>query len=257
MYFKRVSLFCFGIICILRLNGQQPDLHFIECEGSEQFKEKVKSVFDLDSLIISQGFISNSLFENPNTKQDQPLSALRMRLKDNSLTMTDWLPIQLVDMGVPPEPAVLMVDPDDSILMNRVLFDTSLRASLGWSNVIRIKNDRLRKDSGHLEYVDLKDFILPLPCHRDEIYIRYFSNEDINLSWSGYEANGLSFAQTRLIIRDEILHQRAYHEKECYDPIHMTLEFMHRNTDIAEVTKYLRSLTNLKVKLKVLFPVED
>ena len=37
----------------------------------------------------------------------------------------------------------------------------------------------------------------------------------------------------------------------------MTIEFMHRNTDIAEVTKYLRSLTNLKVKLKVLFPVED
>lgn len=257
MYFKRVSLFCFGIICILRLDAQQSDLHFIECEGLEQFKEKVKSLLDVDSLTISQGFISNSLFENPNTKQDQPLSALRVRLKDDSSNMTDWLPILLVDMGVPPEPVVLMMDPNDSILMKRVLYDTSLRASLGLTNVTRIKNDRFWKDSGCLEYVDLKDFILPLPCHRDEIYIRYFSNEDINLSWSGYEANGLSFAQTRLIIRDEILHQRAYHEKECYDPIHMTLEFMHRNTDIAEVTKYLRSLTNLKVKLKVLFPVED
>ena len=35
-----ISSFCFGIICILRLNAQQPDLHFIECEGLEQFKEK-------------------------------------------------------------------------------------------------------------------------------------------------------------------------------------------------------------------------
>lgn len=257
MYFKQVSLFCFGIICTLKLNAQQPDLHFIECEGSEQFKEKIKSLFDLDSLTINQGFISNSLFENPNTQQDQPLSALRVRLKDHSSNLINWLPILLVDMGIPPEPLVLMVDPNDSILMDRVLFDTSLRGSLGWSNVTHIKNDRLWKDSNITECIDIEEFLLPLPCHRDEIYLRYFSNEDINLSWSGYEANGLSFAQTRLIIRDEILHQRAYHDKECYDPIHMTLEFMHRNTDIREVTKYLRSLTDLKVKLKVLFPVEN
>jgi hypothetical protein len=257
MYFKRFFLFCFGIICLLRLNAQQPGLHFIEREGSEQFKEKVKSMLDLYLLTISQGFISNSLFENPNTKKDQPLSALRIRLKDDSLTMPEWSPILICDMGAPPEPMVLMVDPKDSILKGRILFDTLLGASLGWSNITRIKNDRLWKDSDSLECIDLEEFLLPLPCHRDEIYIRYFSNEDINLSWSGYEANGLSFAQTRIIIKDEILHQRAYHKIGCYDPIQMTLEFMHRNTDIPEVTRYLRSLTDLKVKLKVLFPVED
>ena len=257
MYFKRFALFCFGIICLFRLNAQQPDLHFIEREGSEQFKKKIKSILYLDSLEISQGFIANSLFENPNTQKDEPLSALRMRLKGDSITMPQWAPVLICDMGAPPKPLVLLFDPKDSFLIDRMLFDSSLIASLGWSNMTRIKNDRLSKDSDHLEYVDLKDFILPLPCHREDIYIRYFSNEDINLSWSGYEANGLNFAQTRIFIRDEILHQRAYHNKECHDPIHMTLEFMHRNTDIAEVTKYLRSLTDLKVKLKVLFPVED
>ena len=90
--------------CLIRLKGANSDNQEGDAEyftGRKrifqsviqgQFKEKVKSVFDLDSLIISQGFISNSLFENPNTKQDQPLFALRMRLKDDSLTMTDWLP---------------------------------------------------------------------------------------------------------------------------------------------------------------------
>jgi hypothetical protein len=141
--------------------------------------------------------------------------------------------------------------------MHRILFDTLIMDSLGWSNVTFFKNQKLLLDTQNNDFIQLEDFLLPLPCHREEIYIRYFSNEDINLSWSGYEANGLNFAQTRLFIKDEILHQRAYHRRECHDPIQMTLEFMHRNTDIVEVTRYLRSLTDLKVKLKVLFPVED
>src|SRR5210317_494889 len=114
MYFKRVSLFCFGIICILRLNAQQPDLHFIEGEGSEEFKEKVKSILDLDSLIISQGFISNSLYENPNTKKDQPLSALRLRLESDSQDIHDWSPIILFDASSHSEPVVLILDLRDS-----------------------------------------------------------------------------------------------------------------------------------------------
>ena len=257
MYFKRLALLCFGIICLYRLNAQQPDLHFIEGEGSEEFKEKVKSILDLDSLIISQGFISNSLYENPNTKKDQPLSALRLRLESDSQDIHDWSPIILFDASSHSEPVVLILDLRDSVLMHRILFDTLIMDSLGWSNVTFFKNQKPLLDTQNNDFIQLEDFLLPLPCHREEIYIRYFSNEDINLSWSGYEANGLNFAQTRLFIKDEILHQRAYHRRECHDPIQMTLEFMHRNTDIVEVTRYLRSLTDLKVKLKVLFPVED
>src|SRR5210317_1552236 len=110
MYFKRVSLFCFGIICILRLNAQQLDLHFIEGGGSEEFKEKVKSIIDLDSLIVSQGFISNSLYENPNIKKDQPLSALRIGLESDSQNVHEWSPILLFDADSYLEPVVLILD---------------------------------------------------------------------------------------------------------------------------------------------------
>ncbi len=253
-----VKKFGASLICVLifqSLLSQVCNIQFIHRESQNHKWDSLLHNSQKDSFGWSAGYIANSLFESPNTHQARPLDALILSSKGYRYHDSDLIPLLWVDDTLTKTSNLIVLTcRQDTNAYNFLERSWQQDGTLGWVNLQKAAGGEQERAT---PIFNLKDYLIPLPCDREEVYIRYFSNYDIYLSWSGFEANGLTLEQTKRFIEEELYHQKAYHQKNCYNPLPVTLEFMHRNADIREVTRFLESLVPLGVKLKVLFPLKD
>ena len=253
-----VKKFGATLICVLffqSLLSQVGNIQFIQRESQNHKWGRLFHHSQKDSFEWAAGYIANSLFESPNTHQARPLNALILSSKGYRYHDSDLIPLLWVDDTLTKTSnLIVLISRQDTNAYYFLERSGQQDGTLGWVNIQKAVGGEQERATS---VFNLKDFLIPLPCDREEVYIRYFSNYDIYLSWSGFEANGLTLEQTKCFIEDELYHQKAYHRENCYNPLPVTLEFMHRNADISEVTRFLESLVPLGVKMKVLFPLQD
>lgn len=110
-----------------------------------------------------------------------------------------------------------------------------------------------KKDSLGLKFrpINIDEYLLPLPCSHDEIYLEYMNDTHLNLSIDLYQYNQIDADSCVNIIKQHVEHLQRYHGKYC-DRM-ARIYFVNRNVNMSQVTWFFEQFSELGVQLNILF----
>ena len=106
-------------------------------------------------------------------------------------------------------------------------------------------------------YFVLEDYLLPLPCNHESMYLYYGGSEDITLTIDLDFASGLNLEECLDFIQDHVNHLLAFHNQACLSNTpQLTLEVGVRNASIGEIREFMRDVSEMGIRIELVFPWE-
>ena len=201
------------------------------------------------------GALNGSLYERIQGGNNTHLWALQWASDSAFLDSGELIPFLLVDFyGADTFKNILWCASElDSEIVH---FDWISNAigDTAWRNVAW--EERWQRGDSFAYFV-LRDYLLPLPCHHESMYLHYAGSDDITLSIDFDFAGGLDLEECLLFVEEHVSHLRAFHLEECLtETPQLTLEVAVRNAPIAEIREFMRRVSDLGIRIELVFPWE-
>ena len=201
------------------------------------------------------GALNGSLYERIQGGDNTYLWALQWASDSAFLDSGELIPLVLVDFyGADTLKNILWCASElDSEIVH---FDWISNAigDTAWRNVAW--EERWQRGDSFAYFV-LRDYLLPLPCHHESMYLHYAGSDDITLSIDFDFAGGLDLEECLLFVEEHVSHLRAFHLEECLtETPQLTLEVAVRNAPIAEIREFMRRVSDLGIRIELVFPWE-
>ena len=201
------------------------------------------------------GALNGSLFERSQGGDNSHLWALQWASDSLYLDSGALIPLILVDFyGTDTLKNLLWcVSEADSELLELNWADEAL-SDLVWRN-IAWEERWLKGDS--FAYFVIDDYLLQLPCSHETVYLHYAGSKDITLTIDYDFAGGLTLEECLPFIEEHVEHLRAFHHEDCRtDTPQLTIEVAVRNAAIVEIREFMRKISDLGIRIELVFPWE-
>lgn len=209
---------------------------------------------DSDALKTLQfGALNASFFERALGGENIHLWALQWGSDSAFLDSGTLVPVVLVDYYGSDtfKNMVWLVSDADTALMAFNWVEKVLLSKV-WRNVAW--EERWQRGDSFAYFV-LRDYLLPLPCNHESMYLYFGGTDEITLSIDGDFASGLDWEESLMFIQEQVLHIKAFHESNCLDskPL-LTLEIGIRNPPIAPIRDFMQRVSLMGLKIELIFP---
>ena len=201
------------------------------------------------------GALNGSLYERIQGGNNTHLWALHWASDSAFLDSGELIPLLLVDFfGEDTLRNILWCASElDSETLNFEWIYEAVRDSC-WRNIAW--EERWQRGDTFAYFV-MEDYLLPLPCNHESIYLYYGGSKDITLTIDYDFAGGLTLDECLPFIEEHVEHLRAFHQEDCLtETPQLTIEVAVRNAVIVEIREFMRKISDLGIRIELVFPWE-
>ncbi len=198
------------------------------------------------------GDLNGSFFERASGGEDKPLLAIKFASDSTYLDEGSLIPILLADYfgSDTARNIVWAISRADTSLKSLHWVQNALLDS-GWRNIAWAEGFN---SADTFAYFVLSDYLLPLPCNHESVYLIYEGPEKITLNIDGDAASGLTFEECMVFIQEHLDHLKAFHRSNCINEIpQITLEVAVRNADIAVIRAFMHDISTMGLRIELIF----
>jgi hypothetical protein len=268
---RAFGFFCFFILLCLKAEAQVM-FRFNQTVAKQSTVDTfvVQPTILNESLHLNQcysGTLLNSRFESHVGGNDTSLQAVLMcfdtacDIKDSIISVIPigmalkgiyWgLPfvnIQIPSIDVPFVLCVLPKDSNKFVLFSQKFLNAP---DFQWVDVPQ------KKESAHSVFqpTNIDEYMLPLPCSHDAIYLVYIDDTTLNLSIDDKMYFNLNADSSFHFIEGHLSHLQNYHGSHCERVA--TIFFSSRNVDMKKATELFEWFSEANVQLKLIFSTND
>lgn len=246
-------LFWFGISCEVK---SQAFSVFPQNKRIDAWEQLLNS----DSLngpkTYQFGALNGSYFESVIGGNNLHLWAIKWASSSQYLDSSPWKPLIIADFYSESDTlknVVWLAHDLDSAVNNPQWVEQVLLNNTNWRSIAWEERWQ-RTDS--FAYFVLRDYLLPLPCHHETIYMNYLGPDDIELSIDLDAARGLNFEECYEFIYEQLEHLKAFHEPQCRTQPLITIEVGIKNAPIHEIRAFIQVMSRLGARVELVFPWE-
>ncbi len=240
--------------------------------GIFQLRAQMISIFPqkgkpfLDSIVLNSdtimgpklyrfGDLNGSLFERAMGGENKALMAVKFASDSSFLDTGFLLPILLTDyLGTDTLRNVLWVISRTDTVLNSINWVQKALLDSAWQNIAWSESFN---SADTFAYFVLSDYLLPLPCSHESVYLVYEGPESITLNIDQDAASGLSFEECMIFIHEHIDHLKAFHDSNCLqDMPQITLEVAVRNADISSIRAFMHEISKMGLRIELIFQWE-
>lgn len=201
------------------------------------------------------GALNGSLYEQIQGGNNAHLWSLHWASDSAFIDSGELIPLLLVDFyGEDTLKNILWcISELDSEILNFKWIHEALGDSC-WRNVAW--EERWQRGDTFAYFV-MDDYLLPLPCNHESIYLYYGGAKDITLTIDYDFAGGLTLDECLPFIEEHVEHLRAFHQEDCLtETPQLTIEVGIRNAAIVEIREFMRKISDLGIRIELVFPWE-
>lgn len=209
------------------------------------------------------GNIVNSRFESQIGGNDSSMQAVLLifdSLLYNSVHDNQVIPVGMakkgiywglsfVDINVPflDVPFVVCVLPKDTNQFESFAQNYLSAPDFQWVDVPQ------KKDSSKsiFKTLNIDEYLLPLPCSHDDLYVEYLNDSTLNLVLNVTEHSQIQPDSCVELVEQHLKHLRSFHGDYC--GCKARLFFANRNVNMNRVTWFFERFSDLNVQLDILF----
>ena len=268
-----------SILFIFLFFGQLPAQVIFKPSSSKQLQLNVYTLqFDSSNLsnpsnpsnlsnpsnpLLKSGIIQNTYFESHVGGNNEPLQAvlLQFNTAQNLLdSQFNVVPVGIAKWGQVSHlfrlksidvPFVVCILPSDSNQFEHFAKNYLGNQDFEWVEVPHKKESSLNV----FEKTSIDEYIIPLPCNHDPIYLEYTNDSMLSLSIDDQLFENVNVDSCFINVGIFLNHLNAFHGAYCERSANVF--FSHRNVDMKRATALFERFSELNVQLKLIFSTSE
>jgi len=222
---------------------------------------------NLSNPVLKSGIIQNTYFEFHIGGNNEPLQAVLLQF-DTAQNLSDsqcivvpvgiakkriyWGQIaQLFRLKYIDAPFLVCILSKDSNQYDWFAKDYLSHQDFDWVEVPHKKDS----SSNVFEKISIDEFLLPLPCSHDPVYLEYLDDSTLNLSIDNSMYFNMNVDSSLTIIEEHLRHLDEFHGAYCERKARIF--FSHRNVDMKRAISIFERFSEMNVQLELIFSTND
>ncbi len=222
---------------------------------------------NLSNPVLKSGIIQNTFFEFHIGGNNEPLQAVLLQF-DTAQNLTDsqcivvpvgiakkriyWGQIaQLFRLKYIDAPFLVCILSKDSNQYDWFAKNYLSHQDFDWVEVPHKKDS----SSNVFEKISIDEFLMPLPCSHDPVYLEYLDDSTLNLSIDNSMYFNMNVDSSLTIIEEHLRHLDEFHGAYCERKARIF--FSHRNVDMKRAISIFERFSEMNVQLELIFSTND